>query len=103
MVDWHYNVEEVLFLDVGPVTVTRNMSKFSADIHRLVLLENSGGTCEEKSLSALVLALQTSLPKSTIYVFTDSHAKDQYQLNNVLQLIQETGSHVTYTPHSIPN
>ncbi|XP_065191072.1 hemicentin-1-like [Sycon ciliatum] len=52
-------------------------------------LRPTGGVdCPEKVLSGLLMGLESSCPKSTVYVFTDAVAKDLELLGRVLEVIQ---------------
>lgn len=82
-----------IFQGIGPVTVTRNDKKFKEQL--LDITVGGGGDCPEMSIGAIKKALEVSLPKSYIYVFTDASAKDSYLQHEVLTLIQRKQARVS--------
>ncbi|XP_066474354.1 von Willebrand factor A domain-containing protein 7-like [Tiliqua scincoides] len=78
--------------DVGPIFKTNNVDEFEAYISALKVY--GGGDCPELSLTGLKLALQESLPRSKIFLFTDAGAKDKHLLDEIKVLLDSTGSAV---------
>ncbi|XP_070593768.1 von Willebrand factor A domain-containing protein 7-like isoform X3 [Erythrolamprus reginae] len=80
--------------DVGPITKTRSVDELESAISRLTA--TGGGDCPEMSMSGLKLALQQSMARSKIFVFTDAGAKDKSLKGEVQILIDSTKSIVNY-------
>nr|XP_028575724.1 von Willebrand factor A domain-containing protein 7-like [Podarcis muralis] len=80
--------------DVGPVQVTQDVDELKTLISNL--RPTGGGDCPEMSLSGLKLALEHSLPRSKIYIFTDAGAKDEHLKDEVQVLLDSSGSEVNY-------
>ncbi|XP_070789503.1 von Willebrand factor A domain-containing protein 7-like [Pituophis catenifer annectens] len=76
--------------DVGPVIKTQSVDELESAISRLTA--TGGGDCPEMSMSGLKLALQQSMPRSKIFVFTDAGAKDEHLKGEVEILIDSTKS-----------
>jgi hypothetical protein len=72
---------------VGPVFVTSDPDEFRQAIAAIVV--SGGGDFAELAISGLILALQASRPRSTIYLFTDATAKDFNRFPEALTLIFE--------------
>ncbi|CAH2087944.1 unnamed protein product [Euphydryas editha] len=78
--------------DVGPPLVFATPEEL-VDIMQII--ETIGGQgCPENSLAAIERALQVSMPKSYIYVFTDAEAKSITKLDNIKNLCQTRRSKV---------
>ncbi|XP_053159970.1 von Willebrand factor A domain-containing protein 7-like [Hemicordylus capensis] len=76
--------------DVGPSQLTNNTDEFKSYISALKV--SGGDDCPEMSLSGLKLAVQESLLRSQIYIFTDASAKDESIKNEVMLLLKEKSS-----------
>ncbi|VDM48587.1 unnamed protein product [Toxocara canis] len=91
-----YNYVYVPFHDprVGPVFATTDSNAFQRHLNSVHVV--GGGDCPEMTLSGIQLALETALPSSFIYVFTDARSKDYHLEDQILNLIQEKQSSVGY-------
>ncbi|XP_058029124.1 von Willebrand factor A domain-containing protein 7-like [Ahaetulla prasina] len=76
--------------DVGPIIKTESVDKLESAISSLTV--SGGGDCPEMSMSGLKLALQESMPRSKIFVFTDAGAKDEHLKAEVEILTESTKS-----------
>lgn len=47
---------------------------------------HDGGDCPEYSMAGIKQALEESLPRSQLYIFTDASAKDYMQVEDVISL-----------------
>lgn len=74
--------------------MTRNQTHFLQTIESLELF--GGGDCPESTLKGIEMGLESSLPKSFVFVFTDAVASDFQFEASVLQLIQEKQASVTF-------
>ncbi|XP_015746191.1 von Willebrand factor A domain-containing protein 7-like [Python bivittatus] len=79
---------------VGPIIKTQSVDELESAISRLTA--TGGGDCPEMSMTGLKLALQESLPRSKIFVFTDAGAKDTHLKDEVEILIDSSKSTVNY-------
>ncbi|XP_019616173.1 PREDICTED: von Willebrand factor A domain-containing protein 7-like isoform X2 [Branchiostoma belcheri] len=80
--------------DAGPMTITRDSTVYTAAIN--ALNAHGGGDCPELSMTGLELALQNTLPKSKIYLFTDADPKDSDKMPDVLSLLRQKKSTITF-------
>ncbi|KAI8514130.1 von Willebrand factor (vWF) type A domain, partial [Branchiostoma belcheri] len=80
--------------DAGPMTITRDSTVYTAAIN--ALNAHGGGDCPELSMTGLELALQNTLPKSKIYLFTDADPKDSEKMPDVLSLLRQKKSTITF-------
>ncbi|XP_060678184.1 von Willebrand factor A domain-containing protein 7-like [Hemiscyllium ocellatum] len=80
--------------DFGPVFKTSDPEEFIEELR--TLRADGGGDIPEMSLSALQLALTSTLPVSYIYVFTDAPAKDGHLKDTVLGLMEYTKCTVSF-------
>lgn len=74
--------------------MTRNQTLFLETIENLELF--GGGDCPESTLKGIEMGLESSLPRSVVFVFTDAVANDFQFEASVLQLIQEKQASVTF-------
>lgn len=74
--------------------MTRNQTLFLETIASLELF--GGGDCPESSLKGIEMGLESALPKSVVFVFTDAVANDFLLEPSVLQLIQEKQASVNF-------
>uniref|UniRef100_A0A0N4ZRH6 Hemicentin-1 n=1 Tax=Parastrongyloides trichosuri TaxID=131310 RepID=A0A0N4ZRH6_PARTI len=91
-----YNYVLVAFSDpvVDPPFVSSDPVAFTQQLARVNV--NGGGDCPEMTLSGIKAALESSLPSSYIYVFTDAMSKDYYLESAVIDLIQRKQSSVVF-------
>ncbi|XP_063245186.1 hemicentin-1-like [Bacillus rossius redtenbacheri] len=91
-----YNYVLVPFKDpaVGPVTVTRSHGRFRQSLQDIRV--NGGGDCAETSIAAVAAALEASLPRSFVFVFTDARSKDYRLVPAVLALVQRKQTQVVF-------
>eukprot|EP00058_Branchiostoma_floridae_P004007 XP_002589495.1 hypothetical protein BRAFLDRAFT_88354 [Branchiostoma floridae] len=80
--------------DAGPMTITTDPNVHINAINNLNA--HGGGDCPELAMTGLILALQNTLPKSQIYLFTDAGAKDVHLLPAVISLIQQKKTKITF-------
>ncbi|CAH1253066.1 VWA7 [Branchiostoma lanceolatum] len=96
--DKPYNYVLVPFNDpmsnAGPMTITRDSTVYINAIN--ALNAHGGGDCPEMAMTGLELALQNTLPKSKIYLFTDADPKDSDKLQDVVSLLQQKKSSITF-------
>ncbi|CAH1239107.1 VWA7 [Branchiostoma lanceolatum] len=81
-------------IDAGPMSITTDPNVHISAIN--ALNAHGGGDCPELALTGLILALQNTLPKSQIYLFTDASAKDVHLLSIVISLIQQKKTKITF-------
>ena len=91
---WLHCPDCFTYVDVGSATVTRSKEEFQSALDFLYI--DGGGDCEEMTLSGIKKALEKSLPRSYIFVFTDASAKDYDLFDEVAGLVQLTGSQIIF-------
>ncbi|GAB0093037.1 Immunoglobulin [Sergentomyia squamirostris] len=91
-----YNYIFVPFNDpyVGPELVTTNPQELLNELDRVTVY--GGGDCPEMCITGIKFALERCLPNSFVYVFTDADAKDSYLTPDVLSLLQEKRTPITF-------
>ena len=78
----------------GTVFVTQNATEF---VTAVGTLNTTGASdCSEPALGAIVHALQLSLPRSSIFVFTDAPANDESRFAEAQALVTEKDIEVNF-------
>ena len=85
----------MLYADPGVVIETTNIDEFIGAIASL-RLSYGRGDCIEPAFGAIIRALEHSLPRSAIYVFTDAPAGDEARLVEVQALISRKDVEVNF-------
>ncbi|XP_065198262.1 uncharacterized protein LOC135829803 isoform X2 [Sycon ciliatum] len=60
------------------------------------LTVSDGGDCPEMSMSGLLLAIDATCPRSTVFLFTDAIASDHDKLDEVLEKLQQRQVRVVF-------
>lgn len=83
-----YNYIFVPFRDpvIGPKVVTMNQDLFLEAIDKMEIY--GGGDCPESAVRGIEMALESALPKSFVFVFTDAIANDFQFEDRILHIIQ---------------
>lgn len=84
---------------MGEVLETVNPANNSNDINDLLhkrINISGGGDCPEKSMTAVIKALEAVNSNSYVLLFTDASPKDSDSINKALNLIQRKKSQVIF-------
>lgn len=83
--------------DVGEVSETLSPDQSSSYMNDLLHKKihiSGGGDCPEKSLTAVVKALEAVNHDSHVFLFTDASPKDSYTVEKALALVQRKRTRV---------
>ncbi|XP_075981850.1 hemicentin-2-like [Anticarsia gemmatalis] len=80
--------------EVRVLTNTRDREEFKQALQTVRV--HGGDDCPEYSMSGIKLALQNSLPFTTIYVITDASAKDPHLFDEVKKIAQKKQIQVSF-------
>ncbi|GAB0093036.1 Immunoglobulin [Sergentomyia squamirostris] len=81
---------------VGPLLVTTDPQELLNTLDQVKVESINNWECPEMSLTGIIEGLQECLPNSFVYVFTDADAKDFTLISDVLTLIQEKRTSITF-------
>jgi hemicentin len=79
---------------VGPMLITTKQDELMKELNNMTLW--GGGDCPESALTGIKMALEKALPGSFVYVFTDAIAKDFKLDTEVLDLVQQKQTPITF-------
>lgn len=85
------------FAEVGEVSEILNpdeSSRYMNDLLHKKIRISGGGDCPEKSLTAVVKALEAVNDDSHVFLFTDASPKDSYTVEKVLAMVQRKRTRV---------
>lgn len=84
----------LIYIEIGPKIVTTNQHKLLDELKRIEI--KGGGDCPEHAIGGILSALESALPKSFVYVFTDAVAKDYKLDERVIKLIEKKQTPITF-------